>query len=140
MAKAIELFEKPGELGNPEGYFNLGIIYRNGDGVDVDPKKTRAYFEKSACMGLISARFALGLLEWKEGNIQRAIRHLSIAAKAGHKNALDLLKEAFKVEYVTKDEFEEALRAYHKSDTERSSENRTAAKTENIWGKNQTPS
>jgi hypothetical protein len=40
IPRAIELFNKAGELGHEMSYYNLGQIYRNGQGgVDVDLKK-----------------------------------------------------------------------------------------------------
>jgi TPR repeat protein len=129
IPRAIELFNKAGELGHEMSYYNLGQIYRNGQGgVDVDLKKAKHYYEKSAKLGSVNARYMLGTIEGKARNFERAFRHLTISAKAGHKESLDILKAGFKEGRVRKDEFVAALRAYHTSDTEMASDNRVAAK------------
>ena len=46
--KANELWLKAGELGCAEGYYNLGVYYRDGNGVEVDLKKAKYYFELAA--------------------------------------------------------------------------------------------
>ena len=70
--KANELCLKAGELGCAEAYFNLGISYNNGEGVEVDTKKSQHYYELSAMMGNVYARYNLGTLEKVAGNHHRA--------------------------------------------------------------------
>jgi TPR repeat protein len=43
MAKANELYLRAGQLGCAEAYYNLGCSYYNGEGVEVDKKKTENY-------------------------------------------------------------------------------------------------
>ena len=43
-ARAIELMLEAGELGCANGYYNLGVCYRLGDGVEIDKKKAKDYF------------------------------------------------------------------------------------------------
>lgn len=112
--KACELWLKAAELGCCEGYFNLGIAYDQGRGVEVDKKKASHYFELSAMGGDMKARHNLGCTEYKAGNHYRAMKHLMIAARSGTKESLDCVKIGFTNGYITKDEYASTLRAYQK--------------------------
>ena len=125
--RANELWLKAGELGCAGGYYNLGCSYRLGDGVEVDQKKAKYYFELAAMCGHIKARHNLGCSERQAGNLHRAIKHMIMAAKAGYEPSLDNIKTGFMNEYVTKDEYANTLRAYHESQKEMKSEMRDKA-------------
>ena len=90
--KANELWLKGGELGCAEAYYNLGIAYYQGDGVEIDTKKAKHYFELAAMNGHIKARHNLGCKELEAGNYQQAFKHLVLAASAGYKDSLYLVK------------------------------------------------
>jgi len=126
--KTNELLLKAGELGCTEAYCNLGNSYRNGDGVQVDKKKSQHYYELAAMGGNVSARHNLGLLEGAAGNYHRAMKHWIIAARAGEKDSLEAVKKAgFMTGLVTKDEFANTLRAYQKWQNEMKSDERDKA-------------
>ena len=125
--KANELYLKAGELGCAAAYFNLGVNYKNGNGMDVDKKKAKYYYELAAMGGDLDARYNLGCMEGQAGNEQRAYKHVVVAAKSGHKEALDKVKEGFKVGLIAKDEYEQALRAYHERHVEMKSKARDKA-------------
>ena len=125
--KANELYLKAGELGCAAAYFNLGVNYKNGNGMDVDKKKAKYYYELAAMGGDLDARYNLGCMEGQAGNEQRAYKHVVVAAKSGHKEALDKVKEGFKVGMIAKDEYEQALRAYHERHVEMKSKARDKA-------------
>ena len=57
--KAHELWLKAGELGNASGYFNLGVAYDKGRGVEVNKKKAKHYWELAAMNGHVMARHHL---------------------------------------------------------------------------------
>ena len=123
-AKANELLLKAGELGCAEAYFNLGIVYGNGMGVEIDEEKAKHYWELAAMNGNVKARHNLGALEGRTGNSQRAMKHFILAARAGLDEALDTVKLRFMNGIVTKDEYANTLRAYQKSKDEMKSEAR----------------
>ena len=120
--KANGLFLKAGELGCAEGYLHLASSYREGKGVEVDKKKAKHYFELAAMGGDICARINLGGIEVENRDAKRAMKHFLIAARAGSKVSLDGVREGFKAGRVTKDEYEEALLAYHKRQNEMKSD------------------
>lgn len=110
--KANELYLKAGELGCARGYFNLGVAYEKGRGVERDEKKAKHYYELSAMDGDITGRNNLGCMEYEAGNHYRAFKHLIIAAKAGLEESLDAVKQGFMAGYITKDEYASTLRVH----------------------------
>ena len=127
MAKANELYLKAGELGCAVAYYNLGNSYYNGNGVDVDEKKAKHYFELSAMNGDVDARYNVAGMEGRAGNYDRAYKHFVLSARAGHKDSLDAVKEGFMDGIVTKDEYANTLRAYQKIRDEMKSGDRDKA-------------
>ena len=125
--KANELYLKAGELGCADAYFNLGNSYARGRGVEVDIKKARHYHELAAIAGNVQARHNLGSFEYEAGNIQRAKKHMIIAARAGEKDSLDCIKNGFRRGFITKDEYLNTLRAYHERQNEMKSDQREIA-------------
>ena len=126
-AKANELYLKAGELGCALAYFNLGVCYEKGRGVGIDEKKAKHYYEHAAMNGDIDARHNLGCLEGRDGNYQRAYKHLTIAAMAGDKLSLDTIKEGYMAGHVTKEGYANTLRGYQQSQDEMKSEARDKA-------------
>ena len=127
--KAIDLWHQAGELGCATAYNNVGIAYDNGEGVKMNKKKARHYYELAAMRGDVGARHNLGILENKFGNIdtaikhfliavglggnmERALKHFMIAAEYGCDKSLVQIKQFFMTGYATKDDYEKALRAY----------------------------
>ena len=78
-------------------------------------------------MGDVYARYTLGCVEGGAGNLQRAMKHFILAAKAGYNKSLDSVKIGFMKGFVSKDEYEQTLRAYQKSHDEMKSEARDKA-------------
>ena len=130
-AKANELFLKAGELGCVDAYYNLGIAYDEGNGVEINKKKAKNYYELAAMKGDVAARFNLGCMEGHAGNHNQAMKHFLIAARAGSKLSLDVVKNGYTEGLVTKDEYANTLRAYQKSQDEMKSDARDKALTVN---------
>ena len=126
-AKANELCLKAGELGCAEAYFNLGIAYSNGDGMEIDKKKAKHYNELAAMNGDVTARYNLGCSEGQDGNHHRAMKHLLISARVGHKLSLYGVKYGYTNGHVTKEEYANTLREYQNSQDEMTSQARDKA-------------
>ena len=126
-AKAHKLFQKAGELGCADAYCNLGIAYRQGEGVEIDMKKANHFYELAAMNGNAMARHNLGCKEGQAGNDQRAFKHYMFSASAGFKVSLESVRKGFIAGSVTKNEYENTLRAYHESQMEMKSEARDKA-------------
>ena len=116
--RAKKLYLKAGELGHAVAYFNLGIAYNNGTGVEVDKKKAQHYYELAAMKGDVHARYNLGCIEGPAGNHHRAFKHYMIAARAGHEKALEMIKRGFMAGLITKDGYASTMRAYQMSQDE----------------------
>jgi len=122
--KACELWLKAGELGCADGYYNLGVAYEEGMGVEDDKNKAKQFYELAAMGGSISARHNLGALEYRAGNQRRAFKHLIMSARAGHENSLDVIKHGYMKGFVNRDEYANTLRAYHERQQELKSDMR----------------
>ena len=127
LAKANELCLRAGELGYADGYYNLGISYANGMGVDIDKKKAEHYYELAAINGNVHARHNLGCIEGQTGNYERAMKHFQTAARAGYQPSLDLVKEGYMRGHITKEEYANTLREYQTSQDEMKSKARDKA-------------
>ena len=127
QSKAFELFQRASELGCTAGHYNLGILYRNGEGTETDEKKAIHHCQIAAMMGHVAARHNLGCSEFENDNYQCAMKHFMIAAKCGNKYSLDNVKQGFRVGYVTKEDLEKTLRAYQASCDETKSDQRDRA-------------
>ena len=127
-AKANELYVKAGERGCADAHYNLGIMYSNGRGVEIDKKKAKHYWELAAMNGHVIARHHLSVLEGNAGNHQRATKHFILAARAGYKESLDAVKDGYMHGCVTKEEYTNTLREYQKSQDEMKSDARDKAR------------
>ena len=127
MTMAIELWLRAGELGHAEAYFNLGNSYNDGEGVEVDKKKAKYFYELAAMNGSLEGRHNLGCMEGRAGNFHRAYKHFMLAARAGYKNSLDQVKTGFMKGVVLKDEYANVLRAYQERHDEMKSDMRDKA-------------
>ena len=134
FSKACELYLKAGELGCCEAYHNLGVSYENGEGVEVDKKKVKQYYELAAMNGSLYARHNLGCFELEAGNHHRAIKHFILSAKAGFKDSLDNVKIGYTSGVITKDEYANTMRAYQQRVDEMKSDDRDKARANTIDG------
>ena len=90
-------------------------------------KKAKYFYEQAAMNGSLHARCNLGLLERRDGNYHRALKHYIIGAKAGYKRSLDKVKAGYMSGHVTKDEYANTLRAYQQLQDEIKSDDRAKA-------------
>ena len=84
-----------------------------------------------------TARSTLGTMEAESGNMDRAVKHWSIAALAGHYPAMHTLITFFKMDYVSQESIDLTLAAYNTSCVEMRSEARDAYTVFNVMGTNE---
>jgi tetratricopeptide (TPR) repeat protein len=125
--KALKYLTKAAELGDTEAHSRLGCIYSNGEGVEKDEDKGVYHFEKAAIGGHPQARHNLSIIEAKNGNIERALKHSIIAANLGHDKSMKGLLPIYKEGYVTKEEYGDTLRAHQAAINATKSSQREAA-------------
>ena len=111
-AKAMELWQQAGELGNAASYFNIGTYFNIGEGVERDDKKADHYYELAAMGGCVNARHNLGCSEYEKSNYDRAIKHFMIAAGGGENDSAKSIQQLYMDGGATKDDYTNALREY----------------------------
>ena len=129
--KALELWYRAGELGIAGAYYNIGIGYRNGVGVERDEKKAKHYYELAAMGRHATSRHNLGTVEGRAGNWDRALNHFMIAAGSGYSDSVKCILHLYKHGHATKDDYTNALRAYQAYLEEIRSEQRDKAAAAN---------
>ena len=110
--KALGLWHRAGEHGHAASYNNIGTFYCKGDGVTVDKKNAKHYWELAAMRGCTGARYNVGVDEANLGNNDRALKHWMIAVESGHGNSLTAIHELYADKHATKEDYANALRAY----------------------------
>ena len=125
--KAMVLLLKAGKLGCADAYYTAGNLYFDGNGVEKDEKKARLCYELGTIGGSIRARHNFAKMEGMAGRDERASKHFLICVIAGYELSLDGIKIGLEDGYITKDEYAEAMRAFHKSNDETKSAMRDEA-------------
>jgi hypothetical protein len=123
---AVEYYTKAAALGNMNAHHSLSIVYRNGQGGD-EIKKYTHHMEEAAIGGHPDARVNLGANAWNSGRYEIAVKHYIIAANLGDNEALERVKEGFARGYVSKENYEAALRGHQAAIDATKSEQRDAA-------------
>ena len=78
--------------------------------------------------GEVLARHNIGVIEKDAGNMNRAMKHFMIAARAGYDDSLNQIRKCYVSGHATKADFEKALRAHKEANDEMKSDHRDAAK------------
>jgi hypothetical protein len=128
---AFEYLKKAAESGDAEAHYQLGCMYGLGQGVDEDAEKEVYHLEKAAIGGHPTARHNLGCREHENGNIERAAKHLIIAANLGYEKSMKSLWEYYSDGNITKEDLDATLRTHHAAINEMKSPEREAA--EQAW-------
>mmetsp|Transcript_10686 Transcript_10686/g.18968 ORF Transcript_10686/g.18968 Transcript_10686/m.18968 type:complete len:293 (-) Transcript_10686:73-951(-) len=125
--KAFELYSRAADLGSMSAHYSLGNFYRHGKGVPANTKKAMHHNTIAAIGGNTQARNNLGASEAVAGNFPRAMKHFVIAASAGFENAMKGLRMGYSEGYISKEDFDNALRAYGEAVDEMNSDQRDVA-------------
>ena len=128
MGKAVELWTEAAELGSITALCKLGVAYECGEGVEADKAKGTQMFEMAAMQGHVECRSMLGIIEAEKRNYDRAVRHLLISSKMGHKESLEAIKKVFMAGVATKKQYAEALKGFQGAVEEMKSHDRDEAK------------
>ena len=85
---------KKEEKKNPEFLYQLGLRFKNGDGVDANMFKASKYFEKACKLGHVEAHVENALFWWKTVNsYYYAKPYLNKAIELGSERAYEILFE-----------------------------------------------
>jgi TPR repeat protein len=94
FADARRAFQAAADLGDAEGFYELGLLHRDGSGVPKSPERALALFRAAAKAGCSGAQYELALC-LAETDKPEAERWLTRAAKAGHAPAMTRLADLF---------------------------------------------
>ncbi len=127
---AIEYWTKAAALGDADAHCKLaGYLNMEEDDVEKDEGKELYHWEEAAIAGHPIARCSLASYELKKGRVDRAAKHVIISANLGWDKSIVLLKNFYKLEYVSKEDFASALRAHQVAvDATKSPQREAAAK------------
>ncbi|EJK56843.1 hypothetical protein THAOC_23186 [Thalassiosira oceanica] len=128
VRRAVELWTEAAELGSILALHNLGYACVPGKGVEKDMTKALQFWTKAAMQGHAESRYNLGCDEFQKENYHRAARHYLISAKMGHKDSIENIKKLFMTGFVTKEQYDDALKGYQDAVEEMTSHNRDEAK------------
>jgi TPR repeat protein len=134
FGRAFEYYTKAAELGDMKSHNELGVMYAKGEGVEKDEGKAVHHYERAAIGGQPDARYNLGYIEDRNGNMERAVKHFIIAAKLGDTGSMEVLWQYYKHGNITKDDLEATLRAHQAAIDATKSPQREAA--EEFYGEN----
>jgi tetratricopeptide (TPR) repeat protein len=134
---AFQYYTKAAELGDMDAHFRLSRLYYHGQGVEKNEKKEIYHMEEAAIGGHPWARYNLGCYEGRNGRIDRMVKHYIIAAKLGHDGALEVVKKNFLSGFVSKEDYEAALRGHQAAVDATKSKQRDAA---DAYGESETNS
>lgn len=126
--RAFENLTKAVELGDVTAHFTLSSMYRAGQGVAENKKKEIYHLEQASIGGHFKARHNLGVEEFQNGRIDRAVKHWIIAATTGDDASLDVIKRGYGQGFVGKEDYAAALRAHQAAVNETKSPQREAAR------------
>ena len=107
---ALKYLIKAAELGDLMAYYQLGRMYEMGRGVEEDVEKAIYHFETAAIGGHPHARHNLAVMEARNGNMERAVKHAIIAAKLGYDDSMKALWIFFKYGDISKEDLDATLR------------------------------
>jgi len=113
--RAFEYYTKAAGLGDIDSHYELSRLYYEGRSIEKDLKKAVYHLEEAAIGGHHEARFNLGVYEAENERFDRAVKHYIIAAKLGHDKSLKAVKDGFAGGFVSKEDFEVALRGHQAS-------------------------
>ena len=109
---AFEYLTKAAELGDIDSHYMLGNLYYKGIGVEEDTEKAVHHWEKAAIEGQVVARHNLGCYEEENGNWERAVKHLIIAANLGDEDSMKKLWKHYSLGNITKEDLDATLRSH----------------------------
>ena len=124
---AFEYLTKAAELGDLMARNQLGFMYWKGEGVDKDNEKAVYHYEKAAIGGNPKARHNLAVIEEENGNMERSVKHLIIAANLGYDESMKVLWKHYSAGNITKEDLDATLRTHQAAINAMKSPERDAA-------------
>jgi len=96
MKRAFVLYKLAAEQGDANAQYDLGVLYRNGDGTKIDEKRALELFTLAADKGLAKAQFNIGAMYANGQGVEQSFatsrEWMAKAASQGDENAIKELK------------------------------------------------
>jgi TPR repeat protein len=93
------------EQGHLRAQYNLGVMYKNGHGVEQSYEKAAEYYTMAVEQGHAGAQYNLGCMyndgRGVEQSHEKAVEFYTMAAEQGQEDAIKLLKTSEKIERTT---------------------------------------
>jgi hypothetical protein len=124
---SFEYNTKAAESGDAGAHYNISNMYAEELGVEKNKKKEIFHLEEAAIGGHDLARYSLGLHEYNNRSVDRAMKHFIIAANLGCDETLKEVKKGYAHGAVSKEDFEAALRGHQAAVDATKSEQREEA-------------
>ena len=105
---AIKYYKQAMDKGVDHAYFNLAIMYREGEGVDVNLVQAKKLFKDAMKMGNIRAITCIGGLHEENGNIEKAKKYYKLAIEKDDTFA----KYNLALIYANEDEHKKAIQCF----------------------------
>ena len=117
-AEGLKWYHRAVEAGSGMAAYCLGNFYEDGEPLE--------YFQKAAELDFIPAFYTIGNLLIHKGEIEEGMLNLRKAAMCGlsDDSLFDLLRNGFKVGFITKEEYAYTLKENQKACNEMKSESR----------------
>ena len=109
--KAKELYARAVKLSSSDAHYPLGSIYDESERGDL--KKAKIHYEEAAIAGHKTARYNIGTMDYKSGNLEQALKNWKIAASAGDYTAMHNMTIKFEDDAVSRESIESTLMAYN---------------------------
>lgn len=114
--KTFEMLICAAELGHAPAFGMIAHLYEEDNTVfSQNISKTLAFGEIGAKKGDVKAHIIIATQRFEAGDYDNSIKHLKVAANAGHQGAMDLLMEHYKNSLLPKEDLAQTLRAYQAS-------------------------
>ena len=157
---AVKPLTNAAKLGDAAAHCVLGTMYKKGEGFNADAEEVRAHpeivaavfsafnynptgqrvekdtkkaiyhLEKAAMGGHPDARLELARDDMENGNIERAVKHLIIAANLGDEGSMKELWAHYSKGNISKEDLDATLRTHHAAINEMKSPERDEAEAE----------
>lgn len=122
--KSLEMYIRSAELGHPDILGFIGTYCGDGNVVTQNNSKERAFYEVSAKKGSVKSHKRLAKFHGGNGDIQKSLEHLKVAASAGDQESMDIVMRAYRNKGISKEELAQTLRACQASQNEMKSDDR----------------
>ena len=111
-SRALQMYHTAANLGSVEVLSNLGFYYTNKYNAAGEKENGMMYLKIGASKGYVYAHIELADIESSNGNSALAMKHLRLAASAGHVPSMKRLWTSFQKKDLSKVDLEETLRAH----------------------------